>query len=86
VLLRLIFEPGLARLMSYPPALSDLTLAAQSCKRFFASERMTGVISSGQQCGELIGTSKTLKPWRLRSHIASIAVEDQMYENVSMII
>jgi hypothetical protein len=66
--------------------LSDLTLAAQSCKRFFASDRMAGVISSGQQCGELIGTSKTLNPLRLRSQIASIAVADQMYENVLMII
>jgi hypothetical protein len=72
--------------MSYPPALSDLTLTPQSCKRFFPSERMAGVISSGQQCGELIGTSKTLKPWRLMSHIVSTAVADQMYENVLIII
>jgi hypothetical protein len=72
--------------MSYPPALSDLTPAPQSCKRFVPSDRMAGVISSGQQCGELIGTSKTLNPRRPRSHIASIAVADQMYENVLMII
>jgi hypothetical protein len=46
--------------MSYPPALSDLTLAVLSCSRFFASERIIDDISSGQQWGELTGTSNTL--------------------------
>jgi hypothetical protein len=39
--------------------LSDLTLAAHSCSRFFASERTVDDISSGQQWGELTGTSNT---------------------------
>jgi hypothetical protein len=66
--------------------LSDLTLAPQSRNRRLASERVAGDISSGQQCGELIGISKTRYPLRLRSQIASIAFADQRYENVEMII
>src|SRR5215217_642961 len=77
MLLRLILAPGLARFMSYPPALSDLTVAAQSCSRFFASERIFDDISSGQQCGELTGTSKTLYPLRVSSDMASMAVNVQ---------
>lgn len=76
-LLRRIFAAGLARLISYPPAFSDLTLAPWSCSCFLASDRMPVDISSGQQCGELTGTSNTLKPWPMSSDIASIAVDFQ---------
>jgi hypothetical protein len=84
MLLRLIFPAGLAKLMSYPPALSDLTLAPQSSNRRFASDRTEGNMSAGQQCGELIGTSNSLNPARLSSAIASIAECDHRYENVEI--
>lgn len=50
------------------------------------AERSELEISSGQQCGELMGTSKVLYPFWTNSDIASVAVADQRYENVLMII
>src|SRR5689334_2817428 len=80
-----MFAPGLARLMSYPPALSDLIVAPYSFSRDFMAERSVEGISSGQQCGELIGTSKVRYPLSTSSAIASIAVDDHRYEKVLMI-
>ena len=85
MLLRRMFAPGLAKLMSYPPALSDLILAPQSLNLAFMAERSVVESSSGQQCGELIGTSNVLYPLSTSSTIASIAVDDHRYENVLMI-
>src|SRR3989442_5896994 len=49
------------------------------------AERPELDISSGQQCGELIGTSKVEYPLSTSSAMASIAVDDHRYENVLMI-
>src|SRR5215218_11379771 len=49
------------------------------------AERSEVEISSGQQCGELIGTSKVSYPLSTNSAIASIAVDDHRYENVLII-
>jgi hypothetical protein len=50
------------------------------------AERSEAEISSGQQCGELIGTSKVSYPLSTNSTMASIAVVFHRYENVLMII
>src|SRR5690349_8078241 len=77
MLLRRMLAPGLARLMSYPPALSDRMRAPDRSSLALMAERSASVISSGQQCGELIGTSKVLYPLSNSSVIALIAVVDQ---------
>src|SRR5438132_1610600 len=76
MLLRRMLAPGLAKLMSYPPAFSDLMVAPYSTSLARVAERSGAVISSGQQCGELIGTSKVLYPLSTNSAMASIAVDD----------
>jgi len=62
--------------MSYPPAFSDLILAPQSLSLALTAARSDLDISTGQQGGELIGTSKVLYPLSTNSVIASIAVDD----------
>src|SRR3954453_10960848 len=86
MLLRRMFAPGLARLMSYPPAFSDRIVAPYPSSFALMAERSASEISSGQQCGELMGTSKVVYPLSTSSVMALIAVVDHRYENVLMII
>src|SRR6476620_3107718 len=76
MLLRRMLAPGLARLMSYPPAFSDRIVAPHPSSLALVAERSESEISSGQQCGELTGTSKVVYPLSTSSVIASIAVVD----------
>src|SRR6188472_2008055 len=70
MLLRRMLAPGLARLMSYPPAFSDRMLAPHPSSFALVAERSESEISSGQQCGEPIGTSNVLYPLSTSSAIA----------------
>ena len=85
MLLRRMLAAGLARLRSYPPAFSDRMSAPYPLSFSRMAERSAPEISSGQQCGELIGISNVRHPLSTSSAIASIAVAFQRYENVLMI-